>query len=62
MANVCGQCEIRFDTLDDYLEHNCPKTEYTPKDPEHLGPHFANVSKKALERGESRKKEAKKKV
>lgn len=49
----CGQCLDQF-TEEEYLEHNCPKTGFTPQDPEHLGERFVKVSEAALKRGNKR--------
>ena len=55
--NVCGQCKEGFETEEQYLDHQCSETGFTPRDPENLGQRFAEVSKAAIERGEERKKE-----
>lgn len=55
--HVCGRCKNQYDTEEQYLNHTCPETNQTPKDPEHLGPRFATVQQKALERGEARKEQ-----
>ena len=52
---VCGKCEMGFDTTQEYLDHICGETGYKPSEPENLGKAFVQVSRKALERGEIRK-------
>ena len=52
---TCGRCLIIFDTNDDYLEHTCNETGYTPRDPEHFGSQFINVQKASVERGQVKK-------
>ena len=59
--HVCGQCDTEFGTVDEYLDHECENTGFTPRDPEHLGEDFQAVSQAALERGEEQKKAASKK-
>jgi len=54
--HICGQCGEGFDTEDQYLDHKCAKTEYTPRDPEHQGESFKAISEAALARGEAKKK------
>jgi hypothetical protein len=49
--HVCGTCHDEFLSEDEYLDHVCPVTGFTPRDPDHHGPEFANVQKAALERG-----------
>ena len=49
--HVCGQCQEEFETEDQYLDHECPATGFTPRDPEHLGDDFKAVSEAALARG-----------
>lgn len=50
---ICGTCKAEFENDDKYLDHVCT-TGFTPRDPDHLGPDFARVSKTATERGEKR--------
>lgn len=52
----CGRCEVEFATDQEYLEHECPETGVTPKDPEHLGEEFKAVQEAALERGAEKAK------
>jgi len=48
--HVCGVCNDEWLTEEEYLNHTCT-TGFTPAQPEHLGPEFAEVQKAALERG-----------
>lgn len=50
-VHVCGQCEAKFDTAEQYLDHTCNRTGFQPTDPRHLGEDFAKVSEAALARG-----------
>lgn len=56
-THICGQCQKQFEQEQDYLNHKCPSTGFTPRDIEHQGPEFAVVSREALRRGEERLKE-----
>jgi len=57
---ICGACGEKFESNEDYLDHTCSKTGYTPRDIEHqdalTGGRFSKISKAALARGEARKK------
>lgn len=53
--NVCGNCNEGFENEDQYLDHQCAVTGFTPRDPQNLGERFAEISKAAIERGEERK-------
>lgn len=55
--HACGQCGLGFDTEEEYLDHKCEKSGFTPREPENLGPGFEAVSQAAQERGEARKEE-----
>jgi len=50
---ACGTCDLVFEDNDDYKDHVCPVTGYTPKDPEHLGKNFLRQSREALRRSNS---------
>ncbi|HEY1249358.1 MAG TPA: hypothetical protein VGE97_10245 [Nitrososphaera sp.] len=52
--HVCGQCELGFMTEEEYCNHTCDKTGFTPAEPEHLGEEFALISASAQKRGEIR--------
>jgi len=56
---ICGACGKEFKSNDDYLDHVCEKTGYTPRDIEHqdalTGGRFSKISAAALARGEARK-------
>ena len=54
---TCGRCLIIFDTNDDYLEHTCKETGFTPTDSEHFGSQFPNVQIASLKRGKIKKDE-----
>ena len=59
--HICGQCGLGFDTDEQYCDHECVKTGFTPKQPEHLGEEFVKVSETAQKRGAEKKaNEAKK--
>lgn len=47
----CAACNQEFSTEDQYLDHVCPSTGFTPRDPENLGEDFKAISEAALERG-----------
>lgn len=49
--HICGKCLDEFLTEQEYLDHKCPITNFTPADPEHHGPEFLAVQAAALERG-----------
>lgn len=51
---VCGKCNQQFKSTEDYVGHPCSATGFTPRQPEHLGREFLEVSKAALERGMER--------
>lgn len=53
--HVCGQCNQAFELEVQYLDHQCPATGFTPREPENLGEDFAAVSEAAVARGEARK-------
>lgn len=52
---ICGVCHDEWLTNDEYLNHVCPVTGFTPQQPEHLinstTPDFAAISQAAIERG-----------
>lgn len=54
--HICGQCNLGFNTEQEYLDHDCNKTGFKPTDQEHLGKAFKAISKAALERGANRNK------
>lgn len=54
-THICGQCNKQFTSEEEYLNHTCESTGFTPKDPDHLGPEFLAIQKAALARGEARK-------
>lgn len=54
LKNICGQCNQGFASEQEYLDHTCATTGFTPQDPEHLGPEFVAASQAALERGAKR--------
>jgi len=47
---ICGKCLKEFNSHQEYLDHTCEVTGYTPKDPEHQGKNFGLVQKNALKR------------
>ena len=57
---ICSPCGKVFKTNEEYLNHKCEKTGYTPRDVEHFdklsGGRFSLQSKAAIARGEKRKK------
>lgn len=54
-THICGQCNQQFSQESFYLHHICPKTGFSPIQPEHLGPEFPAISQAALARGKTRK-------
>lgn len=54
---TCGQCNKEFQNEDQYLDHVCEVSGFTPRDPENLGEGFKAVSDAAIARGEARKAE-----
>ena len=56
MKHICGKCNVEFESEKEYLDHVCGKTGFTPRDPPHQGVWFEDVSKAALERGNTRAK------
>jgi len=54
--HICGRCNGEFASEQEYIDHLCPETGFTPKEPEHLGEKFARVSQIAVERGAERVK------
>jgi predicted nucleic acid-binding Zn-ribbon protein len=54
-THICSPCGGEFATEQEYLDHVCPKSGVTPKDPENLGEEFKAISEAALKRGEERK-------
>lgn len=50
-THICGQCEVKFDSEETYLEHTCESSGFTPQEPEHLGEDFTLVQHAALLRG-----------
>lgn len=57
-VHVCGKCSGEFETDEQYCDHQCETTGFTPKQAENLGEEFAAVQQAAIERGEARKVEA----
>lgn len=53
--HVCGKCEKEFAIEQEYLDHVCVVTGFTPKDIEHQGPEFLAISEAAQKRGAERK-------
>ncbi|GEM_PF-6624022 len=47
---ICGKCLKEFGSHQEYLDHTCEVTGFTPKDPEHQGKDFLLVQKGALKR------------
>jgi hypothetical protein len=58
-THICGQCGLKTQIEQEYLDHKCSATGFAPTQPEHLGEEFAAVSTEAVKRGEERKKELK---
>jgi len=54
---ICSKCGKEFESNDDYLDHTCEETGFTPRDPQHMGKQFLRQSKAALRRGDSLTKE-----
>ena len=52
-------CGGNFDSEEAYIAHECPKTGFTPADNEHQGEGFSNISRRAQERAEAKKEDAK---
>lgn len=52
--HICGPCQEGFGSEEQYLDHQCPETGFTPRDPQNLGERFASISGAALERGAER--------
>lgn len=57
--DICAQCEKKFNSYEEYLDHTCGKTGFKPNTVEHLdatsGGKFSQQSLKARERGKARK-------
>jgi DNA-directed RNA polymerase subunit RPC12/RpoP len=53
--HICGKCGQEFTAEEEYLEHTCSETGFTPQEPENLGEEFKTISEAALKRGEARK-------
>lgn len=53
--NICGQCNGKFATDQEYLEHHCLATGFAPTQPEHLGEEFKKIQEEAIKRGEEKK-------
>lgn len=47
----CGVCNDEWLTEQEYLNHVCPQTGFTPQQSEHLGPEFTAIQAAALQRG-----------
>lgn len=52
--HICGRCRLGFLTEEEYCQHTCMDTGYTPQDPEHLGEAFRLIQEAALKRGAER--------
>lgn len=57
---ICGACGEVFESKEQYLKHICKKTGFSPTQVEHFDAltngRFSKQSKKALARGEAKKK------
>lgn len=52
--HICGQCRLGFNTDEEYCNHKCNATGFSPQEPEHLGEDFVAISEAALQRGNRR--------
>lgn len=58
MNNICGACGVGFETEQQYLDHQCDTTGFTPADIEHqdviTDGNFSKIAEEACKRGEER--------
>ncbi len=55
--NICALCHGEFDTEEQYCDHQCVETGFTPQEPAHFGDRYEEISQAAQDRGEERAEE-----
>lgn len=51
MNHVCGQCQLQFETENEYLTHVCSELSVCPTDPRAMGADYEAIQQAALTRG-----------
>lgn len=52
-THTCSLCDLQFDSPDEYSNHECDVTGFSPNEPQHHGEQFVRQSQNALKRGGS---------